>query len=357
VSAAGTTVLLTGVGLDGGPDVIRALRADQGLRARVIGVDVNPDTAGRYLCDAFHTVPPRDDPTYVEEVAHVAESESARVIFPLPTFDQEIFAAARDQLEARGLTVVVSPPDAVRVCNDKWLLYEWLRDAHPDLVPETRRVASASELEEAARAFGYPERRVCIRRRLSRGAIGLRVLDAGPARLNALLHEKPGSPLVSLEEILDCLSHADSFPEYLVQEYLPGDEWDVDLLCRAGKTQIAATRRSLAMVGGAAAHAVLEPSESITRLSREIVEALGLDAIANVAFREDENGSPKLLEINPRVPMSILCGLGGGINFVALAVRQQLGESVEPIEPASGGRFLLHYQSVVTDASGSRVVD
>lgn len=357
MSSAGTTVLLTGVGLDGGPDVIRALRADEELGARVIGVDLSPEVAGRYLCDAFHTVPPRDDPSYVAEVARIAESEGARLIYPLPTFDQEIFASAREALEARGFAVAVSPPDAVRICNDKWVLYERLRETHPHLLPETRRVTSASQLEETARAFGYPRRRVCVRRRLSRGAIGLRVLDAGPARLEALLHERPGSPLVSLEELLDCLGQADRFPEYLVQEYLPGEEWDVDLLCRAGQTPIAASRRSLAMVGGAAAHAVLEPREQIVGLSREIAGELGLEAVVNIAFRGNEQDTPKLLEINPRIPMSILCALGGGVNLVALAVRQQLGEPVEEAEPSSGARFLLHYQSVVVDRSGSRVID
>jgi carbamoyl-phosphate synthase large subunit len=357
VSPRGTTVLLTGVGLDGGPDVIRALRADQALDVRVVGVDAAPDVAGRYLCDAFHEVPSRDDPGYLDEVMRIAAEEGADLIYPLPTFDQEIFASAREQLEARGVAVAVSPPEAVRVCNDKWLLYERLRGTHPELVPETHRVQSASELERVAGALGYPEGRVCIRRRLSRGAIGLRVLDAGPARLEALLNEKPGSPLVSLSEILDCLGHADPFPEYLVQEYLPGEEWDVDLLCHQGEPRISATRRSMAMVGGAAAHAVLEPSDEIERVARELVSELGLDAVVNVAFRGDESGDQKLLEINPRIPMSILSGLGGGINFVALAVRQRLGEQVDPAEPAFGGRFLLHYQSVVTDPSGSRVVD
>ena len=356
MSPDSTTVLLTGIGLDGGPDVIRALRADPKLAARVVGVDSAPEQPGRYLCDSFHQVSPRDDPGYVGEIARIAEAEGAQVIYPLPTSDQEIFAAARDELEGRGFAVPVSPPEAVRVCDDKWLLYEQLRELRGDLIPETRRVSSAAELEKAVQDFGYPDRRVCVRRPFSRGGIGLRVLDSGPGRVQALLEAKPGSPLVSLDELLDVLEHADEFPIYLVQEYLPGDERDVDLLCRAGEVRAAATRRSLAMIGGAAAHAVLEPAARLEAAAREIARALGLDAVVNVAFRENEGGAPKLLEINPRVPMSILSGIGGGINFVALAVRQSLGEQIEPLTPTYGGRFLLHYRSVVTDAAGNNLV-
>jgi carbamoyl-phosphate synthase large subunit len=348
-------VVLTGVGLDGGPDIIRALRADRLLGARVVGVDASPDQSGRHLCDAFHLVPPRDDPGYVDAVAAIAEAEGAALVYPLPTFDQQLFADARAALAERGVAVAVSPPGAVRTCNDKWLLYEHLLGRLPELVPATRRVTTADELAAAARELGYPERRVCIRRRVSRGAIGLRLLDAGPDRLAALLEQNPGSLLVSLDEVLDVLGQAEAFPEYLVQEYLPGEEWDVDVLCRGGEAVIVATRRNLGMAGGAATRSVLEPAEEIAAFSRQVVADLGLDAIVNLAFRPDERGRPLLLEVNPRIPQSILTALGGGVNLPALAVRQALGERIEPLEPRWGGEFLRHFRSVVLDPSGTPV--
>lgn len=355
MSAEQTTVVLTGIGLDGGPDIVRALRADPTLHARVVGVDANAEQPGRPICDRFHLVPLRSDPDYVESVARIADQEDARVIYPLPAFDQEIFASARQDLEVRGFAVPVSPPQSVRICDDKWLLYEHVRKSLPQVVPETTPVSSAEELARAAETFGYPKRRVCIRRPVSRGAIGLRVLEAGSARLNALLHENPGSFLVSLDEAIDSLSHASSFPRYLVQEYLPGDEWDVDVLCREGEPLSVATRHNLEMMGAGAMRSVLEPSEEIAEYSREIVSDLELNAVVNLAFRNDDRGRPKLLEVNPRIPSSILCALGGGLNMVGLAVRQTLGERVGPAEPEWGGQFMRHFQSVVTDASGAMV--
>ena len=353
MSGMATTVVLTGIGLDGGPDIIRALRADGALGARVVGLDIESSTASAYLCDAFHVVPRRDDPAYVRTVADIARAEGARVIYPLPTFDQELFAAARPTLERDGFAVPVSSEDAVRVCNDKWLLYERVRATLPDAVPKRRRVADPDELVAAATELGYPARRVCVRRRVSRGAIGFRVIDDGPARVRALLDENPGSVLVSLAELLDTLRHADPFPsDYLVEEYLPGDEWDVDVLCREGQSVVIATRHNLAMTGGGATHSVLTHSHAITALSERIVADLGLNAIVSLSFRHDDAGTPKLIEINPRIPSSILCAMGGGVNLVALAVRQALGESVAATEPDSGGQFLRHYQSVVIDAEG-----
>ena len=355
MSATATTIVLTGVGLDGGPDIIRGLRADPQLQARLVGVDTSPDQPGRHLCDRFHLVPVREDPRYVDSVACIAADEGARLIYPLPAFDQEIFARAKTDLEGEGFAVPVSPADIVRICDDKWLLYERLRESLPALIPRTRPVTSVDELSEAAAAFGYPERRVCIRRKISRGAIGLRILDAGAARVSALLEENPGSFLVSLDEAIDVLGHARSFPEYLVQEYLPGDEWDVDVLCRDGEPVVVATRRNVEMMGAGAMRSVLEPSEMLASTSKEIVDELGLNAIVNLAFRSDERGDPKLLEINPRIPSSILCAMAGGLNLVSLAVRQELGERVLPAEPRWGGQFIRHFQSVVIDESGEPV--
>jgi carbamoyl-phosphate synthase large subunit len=351
-----TTVVLTGIGLDGGPDIIRALRADPAIGARVVGVDANAEQPSRYLCDQFHVVPLRDDPSYVDSVARVAADEGARVIYPLPAFDQEIFARARADLAGDGFAVPVSPAESIQMCDDKWLLYERLRESLPAVVPATQPVHSIEELVDTAATFGYPEQRVCIRRKVSRGAIGLRVLDAGAARLKALLEENPGSLLTSLEEATDVLTHAGSFPTYLVQEYLPGDEWDVDVLCREGEAVVVATRHNLEMMGAGAMRSVLEPSETLASLATEIVGELRLNAVVNLAFRGDKRGNPKLLEINPRIPSSILCAMAGGQNLVSLAVRQALGERLQAAEPEWGGQFMRHFQSVVIDQSGA-VID
>jgi carbamoyl-phosphate synthase large subunit len=352
MSAEGTTVLLTGVGLDGGPDIIRALRADAELRPRVVGVDSDPNPASRYLCDAFHLVPARGEADYLDSVLRIAEAEAARVIYPLPTFDQGLFAGARADLEGRGFAVPVSPERSVRICNDKWLLYEHLRNSLPSLVPDTRRIASTEELAGVVRSFGYPDRPVCIRRPESRGAIGLRVLSGPDSRLRALLERNPSVLLTSLEEVVDSLSRADPFPEYLVQEYLPPPEWDADVLCRDGEPFVVSTRRNLAMEGAGSLDSVLEREEEVDALSRRLVADLGLNAVVNLAYRRDEGGDLKLLEINPRIPSSVLTAMAGGVNLVGLAVRQALGEPLDPIEPAWGGRFLRHYQSVIVDPSG-----
>jgi carbamoyl-phosphate synthase large subunit len=358
VTGERTTVLLTGVGIDGGPDIIRALRTDPVLQCRVVGVDVNPERPGRYMCDAFSVVPPRDDPSYVDSVVEVAERESAQVIYPLPSFDQELFARAKQDLESRGYAVPVSPVDAVETCNDKWLLYEEVGRAMPSVVPRTKPVSSVAELESAVRSFGYPEEPVCIRLNVSRGAMGFRVLDEGPARLKALVERNPGSSgslVTSLPDVADSLRAADPFPGYLVQEYLPGDEWDVDVLCRDGESLIIATRHNVSMTVSAATRSELQPSEPIADLSQQIVAQLGLNAVVSLSFRQDSRGEPKLIEINPRIPFSILCSMSGDVNLVALAVRQALGERIEPIEPRWGGQFLIGFQSVITDNTGTPI--
>ena len=79
------------------------------------------------------------DPEYLEAVVEIAKAERAHVIYPLPTFDQEVFSAARRSSRSVACAVPVSPPEPVRICNDKWLLYERLERSLPDAVPRTPR--------------------------------------------------------------------------------------------------------------------------------------------------------------------------------------------------------------------------
>ena len=58
----------------------------------------------------------------------------------------------------------------------------------------------AGEVEAAARELGYPDRPVCFKPVFSSGSRGFRILDPTVDRAHQLLHERPGSVAMRLEE-------------------------------------------------------------------------------------------------------------------------------------------------------------
>src|SRR5213076_451402 len=72
-------------------------------------------------------------------------------------------------------------------------------------------------VEAAAAELGYPERPVCFKPVFSSGSRGFRVLDATVDRAHQLVHERPGSVAMRLEEALELLP-AEGGTELLVME-------------------------------------------------------------------------------------------------------------------------------------------
>jgi hypothetical protein len=77
-------------------------------------------------------------------------------------------------------------------------------------------------VEAAARELGYPERPVCFKPVFSSGSRGFRILDPTVDRAHQLLHERPGSVAMRLEEAVELLP-AEGGPDLLVMEL--ATEW------------------------------------------------------------------------------------------------------------------------------------
>ena len=87
--------------------------------------------------------------------------------------------------------------------------------------PDFRRVNGAAQVEAAARELGYPERPVCFKPVFSSGSRGFRILDPTVDRAHQLLHERPGSVAMRLEEAVELLPD-EGGPDLLVMELATG---------------------------------------------------------------------------------------------------------------------------------------
>jgi ATP-grasp domain-containing protein/3-methyl-D-ornithine--L-lysine ligase PylC-like protein len=335
------TILVTASGAPGSPRLLRALRENGEREVRLVGVDMRDQSAGRFLCDAFHRVPPGDDPDYLDRLAEVAESEEAGVVFPQSSAEVRAVAAGRARF---GVPVLVSSPEAVERANAK---SETVRIARELGIPQPRTIEAhdAHSFRAAAAELGYPGRDVCMKPLEAKGSRGFRVLSASADRRNLLLDGRPGTALpLSVEEAADALDSGPGFPPMLVMELVEGDELAVDVLCRGGRTLIASAKTREAFRAGLAMEFRIVHRPDLLQRSRALVEALGLDWIVNVQFLGD-----RLLEVNPRVSTLVY---QPDLNLPWLAVRLALGELDEDAVAAyasrvqPGRRVTRYYEQV-----------
>jgi carbamoyl-phosphate synthase large subunit len=308
-----TTILVTASGAPGTAALLRALRGNGERDVRLVGVDMSERSIGKHLCDAFHLVPPGSDPGFADAVLDVVHREGAELVLPQSSFDLPGLAAARERFP---VPVLVSSPDTVRRSNDKAESYALLQRIGVPTI-EFRRVAGAREVEAAARELGYPERPVCFKPVFSSGSRGFRILDPTVDRAHQLLHERPGSVAMRLEEALELLP-ADGGTELLVMELATGGERTIDGIADGERVVLGHPKTREAMRAGLAMHFVTLADGGLMEIADRIVRELRIEWFFNVQLVGEQ-----VIEVNPRISTIVY---QEDLNLPWLAVKRALGE-------------------------------
>jgi carbamoyl-phosphate synthase large subunit len=307
------TVMVTASGAPGTAALLRALRQNGEREVRLVGTDMSERAVGKHLCDAFHIVPGGADPAFPDAMLDVAQREGADVILPQSSFDLEGLAAHVDRFP---VPVLVSSPDAIHRSNDKAETYAMLhRLGIP--APEFRRVNGAQEVDAAARELGYPDRPVCFKPVFSSGSRGFRVLDATVDRTHQLLHERPGSVAMRLEEAVELLPD-DGGPDLLVMELATGGERTIDGIGNGREIVLGHAKTREAMRAGLAMYFVTLDDPELLRIGNQLVEELAIEHFFNIQLVGDY-----VIEINPRISTIVY---QQDLNLPYLGIKRALGE-------------------------------
>ncbi len=307
-----TTVLLSAAGAPGAARLIRALRENGEREVRVVGTDMSDRAIGKHLCDAFHVVPAGSDPGYADAIRELVEREHVDVVLPQSSFDLEGLAGVR---ETFPVPVLVSSPETIHRSNDKAESYALLQRIGVPTV-EFRRVAGAQEVEAAARELGYPERPVCFKPVFSSGSRGFRILDPTVDRAHQLLHERPGSVAMTLDEAVELLQGDTT--ELLVMELATGGERTIDGIGDGERVVLGHPKTREAMRAGLAMYFVTLEDPALMEIADRIVRELRIEWFFNIQLVGD-----RVIEVNPRISTIVY---QDDLNLPWLGVKRALGE-------------------------------
>ena len=307
------TVLVSASGAPGTAALLRGLRENGERTVRLIGTDMSERSIGRHLCDAFHLVPAGSDAGFADAILDVVERERVDAVLPQSSFDLEGLAEHRDRF---AVPVLVSRPDTIHRSNDKAETYELLHRLGVP-APEFRRVNGAAAVAEAARELGYPDRPVCFKPVFSSGSRGFRILDPTVDRAHQLLHERPGSVAMRLEEAVELLP-AEGGPDLLVMELATGGERTIDGIADGERVVLGHPKTREAMRAGLAMYFVTLDDPALMTLADRIVAELGIEHFFNIQLVGEH-----VIEINPRISTIVY---QEDLNLPYLGVKRALGE-------------------------------
>lgn len=348
-------VFITGAGAPGAPGIIKSLRYVTEREIRITGGDASVATAvGAGLLDKIIQIPPADSPDFAKELLRICIREKADVVLPLVTRELIPLSKQKQKFRACGITVSVSDTRALETANNKYLLMKFCRD-NDIPVPEFQLVNTLEQFEQAAVRLGYPDRKICFKPPVSNGQRGFRIINDSQDRMVSLLNEKPNNVFIGYDEFATICNSSSFFPELIVMEYLPGEEYSVDVLVDNGRFISAIPRSRDHIKMGISFVGTTVNDKEIIDYSRRIVEGLGLNGNIGLQFRRDGNGTPKIIESNPRLQGTIVLCTAAGENMVYKAVKLAMGE--DPGKPGVrwGVRMIRYWDELFLDENGNKI--
>jgi carbamoyl-phosphate synthase large subunit len=307
-------VLLTGVGKR--YDIVSAFAQ----HATVVAADPNPLAPAQYAAHHRFPVPRIEDPEYVPALRSLCEQFGVGAVVPLTDLDLEVLAVAR---AAGELPAFVPDPEIARATFDKYETHLLLSRLG---LPSPPTVLPGDPVE------AYP---VMVKPRWGSGARSIHRADDARA--------------------------AEFFVEYvreptMVQRYMDGPEFSMDVLCDlGGRCLNAIPRTMIESRGGESIKGTVIADPELIDLGRRVAEALGVRGPATIqAFRDRELGLG-ITDVNTRFggafPAPMYAALPGR-TYPELIVRMAGGEEIEPHvgEFRAGISFTRYYWQLELDS-------
>ena len=271
-----STILVPGAAAPAGINAIKSLRMG-GFQGKIVATDSSYLSPGFFMCEVNEVIPEADDHSFIDRLNEIVEKYGVNLLLPTSGFDIYPYSEFKEQLIQRGAFPVVSDMDSLVTCRDKMLTYERLKSKFD--LPFT--TMDPSEIDS------FP---IMAKPRYGKGSRDIMRLDNSD----------------------DIKYITSKMNDLIFQEFLPGTEYTIDVLSDLEKRAlIAVPRIRIQTKAGISTKGRILKNRKIEEECKQIADFIGIRGPCCIQMKEDEDGTVKLVEINPR--------MGGGTIFTTLA--------------------------------------
>jgi carbamoyl-phosphate synthase large subunit len=264
----------------------------------VIATDVNAYSPAVHMADRAYGVPMATEPGYIDALLDICRAE--RVSLVVPTIDDEltVFGEARERFRQVGAFAACSTAATASACNDK---YETCTRLAGLGVP----AATTYLPHEIPASVEFP---LFIKPRVGRGAVDAHVVRDGR----------------------DLAYYLGRIDNPIVQEYLSGPEFTIDVLCDPRGRPISIVPRERVVIrSGVIDRGRTVKSRPLMELAERVCEAFLFTGALNIQCRM-RGPDAAVFEINPRFSGGIDLTIAAGADFPGLLVQMALGRRLMP---------------------------
>lgn len=262
------------------------------------------ETYALQQADEFTLTPQIYSAEYIDFLIDCCIKNKITVLISLFDIDLPILAKNKQRFKDIGVDVIVSDPEVIDICNDKWKTYQFLIK-HSIKTPTTyisftKAVTALNNTELA-----YP---VIIKPRWGMGSIG--IYKADNLEELQVLYKKVRNEIES--SYLKFESSADIDNAILIQQCITSDEYGIEVVNDLQKNYVTTfCKKKLAMRSGETDQAITIENSKLSLIGKNLSSALGHVAMLDSDCLEI-NGDFYVLELNARFggqyPFSHLAG-------------------------------------------------
>lgn len=298
----------------------------------IVATDMQLSAPALQAADIKIQVPVVYDKQYVDITLGICKQYAINALISLNDLELPILAENKAKFEALGVKVIVSSPEVIDICFDKYKTAQWTESIGLNAPKTYVRLADA----KAALANGEISFPLFMKPRWGSGSIGLETIDdmEDLEVYYNLLFRKVKKTILAMASVGD---------EYImIQEKLTGKEFGLDVMNDLqGNNVGVSVKQKLAMRAGETDKAVTvdipEVREMGAKIGRELKHIGNLD----VDIMQRANGDYCVLELNPRFGGGYPFSYEAGVNMPKAILQWLKGEKVDPkiLQPEYGRMF------------------
>ena len=268
------------------------------LQTELYGADMTETAPALRFCDHTVIVPRIKDDAYIPTLLENCKNYHIDAVIPTIDTDLLLLAKTKGEFEKIGTTVIVSDEDKIKLCRDKRLTSAYFVSVGllaPMPVDDFKMYSG-----------GYP----------------------------AFIKPKDGSSSVFAYKVNspeELESMAKQVPDYIIQPFIDGAEYTVDVFCDFNGNPVYITPRiRLATRSGEVLKTEISQDETIiSEIKQLLKDYRPCGAITVQLIRQKETNKDYYIEINPRygggAPLTMRAGANSAKAILRLLAGEQIG--------------------------------
>ena len=317
-------ILFTGVGRR--IELVQAFRqaaTTVNIDLKLYGADMTATAPALAFCDCTRIVCGMRDTDYIPMLLDICRNDKIDLLIPTIDTDLLILSRNTDKFNAIGTRVLISKTDKIAICRDK--------NYTADFFESCGLKAPRTVNDYTTYSSGYP----CF----------IKPKD-GSSSINAF----------KADNEFDLKLYAEQIKDYVIQPFIDGTEYTVDIFCDyEGNPLFITPRIRVAVRAGEVLKTEIVMDERIIEESKKLIEGFKPCGPMTVQLiREKKTEEDYFIEINPRFGGGAPLSMKAGARSAEAILKLLSGENVDYSDVIDDGAVYSRFDQSVCTAEGKR---